>query len=279
MFCYAAARRLALRNDAELVLDDITGFARDTLYHRHYMLDNFQVAGRKATRSEILEPFERYRRYIAKRLSRLRTFESRWYIEQEGIDFDPRLLSVRVGRCVYLDGLWQSERYFQDVQAQVRADFTLKTPIDARSMEMADRIRTGASVALHIRWFDSPDEAGEHNVSAEYYKKAIAKVESLVPGAHFYLFSDNPAASQAKLALQSGKTTIASTGGGESDAAKDLWLMSQCRHFITANSTFSWWAAWLASQTDKIVLTPGVRLAGKAAWGFDGLLPHDWIQL
>ena len=93
LFCYAAARRLALVNNAELVIDDVTGFARDRQYRRKYMLDRFSIPFRKATSAERLEPFERYRRGIMKWLSRRKPFAERRYLEQEGIDIDERLLA------------------------------------------------------------------------------------------------------------------------------------------------------------------------------------------
>jgi hypothetical protein len=92
LFCYAAARRLALVNDAELVIDDVTGFARDQQYRRRYMLDRFNILARKATPRERLEPFERYRRGVMRLLSRRKPFVERHYLEREGIEFDERLL-------------------------------------------------------------------------------------------------------------------------------------------------------------------------------------------
>src|SRR6266568_7782352 len=87
LFCYAAARRLALVNNAELVIDNVSGFVRDRMYCRKYMLDRFQIPVRKATPVERLEPFERYRRGMMKRLAYRKAFTERRYLEQEGIDF------------------------------------------------------------------------------------------------------------------------------------------------------------------------------------------------
>src|SRR3979490_2538771 len=115
LFCYAAARRLALVNDAELVIDDVTGFARDRQYRRQYALDHFTIPVRKATPQERLEPFERYRRGMMKWLSRRQPFAERSYVEQEGVDFDERLLALKIKGTLYLEGLWQGESYFKDV--------------------------------------------------------------------------------------------------------------------------------------------------------------------
>ena len=96
LFCYAVARRLALVNNAELIIDDVTGFIRDKKFCRQYMLDHFNIPCRKATSYERLEPFERYRRGILKLMSRRKKFCERKYIEQERLGFDTRMLSLKI---------------------------------------------------------------------------------------------------------------------------------------------------------------------------------------
>ena len=140
LFCYAAARRLAWINNAELVIDDITGFARDRLYYRRYMLDHFNISARKATPFERLEPFERYRRGFMKWLSRRKPFAQRGYLEQEGQEFDQRLLVLKVNGLLYLDGLWQSEGYFVDMEQTIRDDLRIASPPDALNQRMGDEI-------------------------------------------------------------------------------------------------------------------------------------------
>ena len=106
LFCYAAARRLALVNNAELVIDDVSGFVRDFTFQRHHQLENFNIPCRKATMAERLEPFSRYRRYLKRAYNRRRPFAERSYIQQEGPDFDPRLLEINPRGTVYLEGFW-----------------------------------------------------------------------------------------------------------------------------------------------------------------------------
>lgn len=280
LFCYAAARRLALVNGAELVIDHVTGFARDRQYHRQRMLNRFQIPVRLATPAERLEPFERGRRAMMKWLSRRKPFAERHYLAQERLDFDERLLTLKVNGSLYLDGLWQSEGYFKDVEQLIRDDLRIIPPTDALNQRMAEEIRNSRAVALHVRWFDAPGSTATHNVSADYYQRAIALMEEKIELARYFVFSDDPDAARAKLALPEGRATFVSHNWGDENAYADLWLMTQCQHFITANSTFSWWGAWLGGMgTGKIVLTPNLKIDGRTAWGFKGLIPDDWARV
>jgi len=140
-FIYAAARRLALANNAELVIDATSGFVYDYEYQRHYQLDHFNIPCRKATAAERLEPLARARRHLKRRWNLRRPFEKRSYLQQEGIDFDPRLLSLRPKGRLYLEGYWQSEGYFKDVEQQIRDDLRITPPSDLQNQQMAQRIR------------------------------------------------------------------------------------------------------------------------------------------
>ena len=130
LFCYAAARRLALVNGAELVVDDVSGFVRDRVYKRHYQLDHFNIPCRRATRVERMEPLSQLRRYLKRRLNQYSPFETRRYIHQEGMDFDPRLLQLNPRGTIYLEGYWQSAGYFNDVEAAIRSDLRILPPSD-----------------------------------------------------------------------------------------------------------------------------------------------------
>jgi hypothetical protein len=280
LFAYAAARRLAIVNQAELVIDDVTGFSRDFQYQRRYGLDQFSIPVRKATSNERLEPFERYQRAIIKWISAKKPFLERSYLAQEGIDFDRRLLDVKVSTTLYLDGLWQSENYFKDIEHIIREDLRITPPEDAENLQMAAKIAHCNAVALHVRWFEDPNSAGVHNLSIEYYQKAIALIEQKVDSPHYFLFSDNPAAAAKKINLPEQNVTFVSHNLGDTNAYADLWLMSQCQHFITANSTFSWWAAWLGKNSSKVITTPLCSAVTEVtAWNFDKLIPESWYTI
>lgn len=280
LFCYAAARRLALVNNAELVLDDVSGFVRDHAYQRCCQLDHFNIPCRRATPAERMEPLSRVRRYLKRATNRRRPFQERSYIQQEVIDFDPRLLTIKLRGTVYLEGYWQSEQYFNDVEATIRQDLRIIPPTDEINLAIAGRIRSCLAVAVHMRFFDAPLEQEVNNLPGDYYVRAVARMETMAPDAHYFVFSDQPATARARIPLPEDRMTLVSHNQGDENAYADLWLMSQCQHFIIANSTFSWWGAWLAGHAGKQVIAPRFEMReGKMSWGFEGLLPKEWIKL
>jgi hypothetical protein len=280
LFSYAAARRLALANQAELVIDDISGFQCDIRYKRQYQLDHFNISSRKATANERLEPFSRFRRFAKRKINQNRRFYNRTYIKQEGVDFIEDILSIKKPRILYLEGYWQSERYFKDVEKIIRDDLIIIPPDDESNIDMSKRIMNSNSVAIHVRFFDEPYAEGINNISSLYYARAINKIQKIVPDAHFFIFSDNPESISSYISLQDINVTYVNQNKGDKYAYADLWLMTMCKHFIIANSTFSWWGAWLANNKNKHVIAPGlVKRDGQSSWGFDGLLPESWLKL
>lgn len=279
LFCYAAARRLALVNNAELVIDDISGFEYDYNYQRHYQLNHFSIRCRKATAVERMEPLSRIRRYLYRRLSQQLPFEQRRYLVQEGVDFDPRLLHLKLQGTVYLEGYWQSENYFKDAEDIIRQDLQFVAPTDPNNIALGSQILSRKSVAVHVRFFDEPHATCGNNAPRDYYHAAIDTMEKLAPNAHYYIFSDQPAAARARIPLSDDRITLVVHNRGDENAYADLWLMTQCQHFIIANSTFSWWGAWLSNNPVKHVIAPKMVMTnGQTSWGFTGLLPTEWIK-
>ncbi|WP_198935445.1 alpha-1,2-fucosyltransferase [Chlorobium sp. KB01] len=279
LFCYAAARRLALKNNVELILDNVSGFRYDKIYNRHYQLDHFHIPCRMATAFERMEPFSRLRRNIIRRFSQLYPFEGRSYILQEGVDFDSRLLEVIPHGVLQLEGYWQSEEYFGDVKSTIRSDLQIKPPDDPVNLDMARKINAHEAVAVHVRFFEDPGVNGNDNVFMGYYGRAVAEMEKRVSDAHYFVFSDKPEAARMKIPLPDDRITIVAHNKGDENAYADLWLMSRCSNFVIANSTFSWWGAWLSDNPNALVIAPGKEGEMGRSWGFKGLLPERWIKM
>ena len=280
LFIYAAARAVALRNSAELVLDTTSGFESDTLYRRNYQLASFPIAGRVASASERLEPFSRVRRGLLRRVNSRRSFDDRTYLFQEGVDFDPRLNEFELKGTVHLEGYWQSEKYFKEFESKIRRDLSIPIPMDEVNQRTLAAIKKSNAVSVHFRFFDSGDDQSTSNAGSDYYARAIADCEGRLAEPHYFVFSDQPERAAELLQIGPERFTCVTHNRGDAGAISDLFLMSQCTHFVIANSTFSWWGAWLSDQQSKTVIAPSfVKRTGETCWGFDGLLPAEWRLL
>ena len=280
LFAYAAARRLAWANKAELIIDHVSGFQFDHVYQQRYQLGHFNVKVPLASASERLEPFARVRRYLKRWINNRIPFDQRNYVQQVGNSFDPRVLKIKPHHSLYIEGYWQSERYFKDIENVIREDLIIKPPTDILNAKFLKHIQSCTAVAVHVRFFDEPDAVSTNNVTTNYYTKAVTTMQALSPEAHYFLFSDDVLAARSLIRLPDDRITLVSHNEGDENAYADLWLMTQCKHFIIANSTFSWWGAWLSQHENKIVMAPGFTLQGnQTAWGFEGLLPDDWVKI
>ena len=284
LFCYAAARRLAWANDAELVIDAVTGFKYDYLYKRKYALNNFRIHARLANHGERMEPLGRIRRLMARKTSALRPLNQRRYIEQVGVDFDPGILDLHLQEgTTYFDPFGQSERYFHDIRELIQRDLAMPAPAAQLAQDVAACINRSVSVALHVRWFDDGALPQSSNMSLDYYASAIQRLLEKVDAAHFFLFSDRPQEASAMLSplLGGHNCTVVQINRAGDSFATEFWLMRQCRHFVIGNSTFAWWAAWLGEYRHQgsHIFAPGRNVDpqhGVTAWGFPGLLPDRW---
>ena len=153
----------------------------------------------------------------------------------------------------YLDGYWQDERYFKDVEEQVREAFVFQK-IDEKNQYLAKEMVDGNSVSLHVRRGDYAS-FGMSMMGEEYYRNAVDYIMSCVETPHFYIFSDDVIAAEAMGEKIGVDYTLINHNKGQ-ESYKDMYLMSQCKHNIIANSSFSWWGAWLNMNREQIVIAP-----------------------
>lgn len=269
MFQYAAGRALAERLGADLLLD-LRGFRRYRL--RSYGLDRMAIAGRPATRRELARwpAFLRGTRWPAG----LFGLSARWFHEAD-LRYAPRFEALRGD--IGLDGYFQSERYFSDVRASLRDEFRPRAPLTAENARLAEAMCTVPSVSLHVRRGDyasDPATLAVHGLcSPAYYRGAVAALLERYEGLRFFVFSDDPSWCRENLAL-AGATFV---DGNAASPECDIFLMSQCRHRIVANSSFSWWGAWLADG-DGTVIAPQPWFSDPSLRD-DDLVPPGWLRL
>ncbi|HIJ96098.1 MAG TPA: alpha-1,2-fucosyltransferase [Desulfuromonadales bacterium] len=261
MFQYAAGRRLAFHRNVPLKLDS-TGFAKampdETV--RHYVLDVFNLSADYAHPEEVAELCRVSTNPIMKAFkTAARTFQPlnmQTFFKERYFHFDPDMLLL--GNNVYLDGYWQSEKYFLDVQEVIRKDFTVSAPIIGINLDISRKIMATNSVSIHVRRGDyvtNPIAEQYHGqCSLQYYQRAVEYVADITGDPHLMIFSDDIRWVQGQLQLKSPMTFV--EHNGPELACEDLRLMSLCKHNIIANSSFSWWGAWLNRNPEKIIVAP-----------------------
>lgn len=203
---------------------------------------------------------------------------SKRYINVEGapaIQYLPQLLANLPQDC-YLDGYWQSERYFENVADEVRSNFRFnEADLDATNKALLEQIRRTNSVSLHVRRGDYIGIDMFWNICTldGYYAPAIDYIRQKEQDLHFFVFSNDIAWCKANLSLDNC-CYVDNNGGANS--YRDMQLMSACKHNIIANSTFSWWGAWLNDNPHKLVLAPPHFFNSGAE---ENILPSNWIKI
>jgi len=282
MFQYAVGRRMAHLLGTELKLD-ITEFDyyRPRTF-RTYSLGNFNIQEKFASLKEVAalaRPtiLERMRAKVLRRPPR----PPQTYIKEKHFHFDSEIMKLPDG--VYLDGYWQSEKYFADIAEINRRELTVKVPQTGKNKELGEQINSCESVSLHVRRGDYASDPHINKVhgccSRDYYLRCVEFINSKVKNAQFYVFSDESQWVAGNLKLSCSMTIV--NHNNTFKDYEDLRLISQCKHHIIANSSFSWWGAWLNPRKDKMVLAPS-QWFGKeeqASRKMHDLLPASWIVL
>lgn len=194
------------------------------------------------------------RRLVSRR--RLAMLRPRNLIVEPHFHYWPNFLELP--EDCYIDGFWQSERYFNKIHEKVRSAFSFPNLLDERNAALAQEMSGVQSVSLHVRRgdFSSVSSIREvHGVDLrEYYKAAIREINSEMDEPHYYVFTDDPIWTQKNMNV-AGKTRFVIHNRGD-QSFKDMQLMMNCRYHIIANSTFSWWGAWLNPNREKIIVAP-----------------------
>ncbi len=278
MFQYAAGRRLAEKLGVKLKLD-IEMFKDNAL--RKYELGAFNIQECFAAGEEIERLTAVKRGIVEKALDRVFKRPIRRpnsYIAEKYFAFDPSVLQLQ--DQVYLDGYWQSEKYFVEIEMVIREEFTIRHPQTDKDKALSDSIKSSNSVSIHIRrgdYVSNPDTNNQHGVCGiDYYQRCTDFIITNVVNPHFFIFSDDPEWVKNNLKIEH-KSTVVEHNGTEK-CYEDLRLLSQCKHHIIANSTFSWWGSWLSENPEKIVIAPK-KWFKKRDINTKDLVPEGWIRL
>lgn len=278
MFQYAVGRCLAEKHDTELRLD-ITGFENYTLHK--YKMNVFNIQERFSSDGDVANVLFGKNGFLRKMIFRKfkRTIKpnASFVREKQHYHFDPKILEKPDN--TYLAGYWQSEKYFKDIKDIIRREFSIKLRPDEKNKETAKQILAQNAVSLHIRRGDYvTDEKTNATLGVcdlAYYSRCIKHIAKSVENPHFFIFSDDPAWVRKNLKTSYPQRIV--DHNSPERGYEDLRLMSKCKHHILANSSFSWWGAWLNPNEDKIVLAPKDWL--KEYCNTDDLIPEGWVRI
>lgn len=281
MFQYAAGRCLAHLHETELLMDTsyLEKDPQGAYTRRKLELDVFNIDLKIATKADVerfnVEGSNKYSRALQRRLPILFT---NVYVAESSTTFHKEFFSYPEN--TYLDGFWQSELYFNTVESILVNDFVLKDPLNRENRDWLKKIEGCESVSLHVRRGDyiSNAAAQSHHGSCDvdYYKKAIECIKEDYKEIEIFVFSDDLNWCKANLRI---KETLHFVDANQKENQHlDMFLMSHCRHNVIANSSFSWWAAWLNRNDDKIVIAPMKWFNDPSIKTYD-LIPKEWIRL
>ncbi len=273
MFQYAFGLYLAERNATELFLE-CASVDRDPL--RHFALDCWSIDAPLVSDSVLrLLPH----RYKGKGwLNLLRGKFPLRRVREKPFGFHAKYLTV--GDHVFLDGYWQSEQFFPQFRERLQAVFQPSRPVCGQSTTIAHRIEKVPAVSLHIRRGDYVQNQATfktHGVCPlEYYHSCVADLLARHEKIELFVFSDDPAWCRGNLQLKC--PTVYVDHNNANAAHEDLWLMTRCRHHIVANSSFSWWGAWLRLNETGTVYAPE-RWFSNTKFDASAIVPSTWRKM
>jgi len=279
MFQYALGRALAVKNNTSLGLDVemlLDRTPRKNFTYRDYDLDIFNIRAEIINQSQT--PF-RYKK-IGKGIVSLYMHKLRKKLfPSKGIEtnyhFNESILSL--GDNTYLSGYWQSYKYFESIADIIRKDFTLLQELPQHIQTLKEEIISKNSVCLHVRRGDYVGSVRHEVVGVDYYKKAIEIVSNKTIIDHIYVFSNDAQWCEENLSFGYPMTVVGEEYRGYKESGH-FELMRACKHAIIANSSFSWWAAWLGDYSDKVIVAPK-KWFGDTDMETPDLIPKEWIRI
>lgn len=274
MFQYAVARRVSQFNNAILKFD-LSEYEKKNQI-RTYRLKYFNILENIAIKEEI-EKLIGSNNKSTKKILNIISKRNKNHIKEKHFHFDKDILKLHDN--IYFDGYWQSEKYFIDIEKTIRQEYVLKSQFNKKLIKKDEYEKIGNcnSISIHVRRGDYDYHTTINNVfglcSLDYYRKAISRVVEDINNPNFFIFSDDITWTKENLKIDYPTVFIENNKDYE-----DLVLMSRCKANIIANSSFSWWGAWLNQNKRKIVIAPKNWFRDKSKNTKD-LLPKTWIQM
>ncbi|MDB5280533.1 MAG: glycosyl transferase family 11 [Ferruginibacter sp.] len=277
MFQYALGRHLAVLNNAKLYVD--THYLNDRRPRKNFTfrtldLDIFNAEINEAP-SPLSKKYGSHKSIFTKILNRCIQPKPLKLIAEKEFSFNHSVLTLSDN--VYLTGYWQSENYFTGIEQIIRKDFVLKLPLPEHIQNLRTEIENANAVCLHVRRGDFVNTTMHGTLGMEYYSEAVRLIKEKILNPVFYIFSDDINWCKKNIVTQGTAVYVDDEFAAEK-ARGHFSLMTACKHFIIPNSSFGWWAAWLGSYNDKIVIVPKIWFHN-SKWDTKDIVPKNWIKI
>ena len=280
LFQYAAARALSQKHHIPLLLDQ--GWFSKTyedVTPREFLLSLMNVKGSFISYGiEIKRPKKMYR--LAQKFWPIDPFI---FVEQIPFRFDPQLGKAPSFKQqnLYLMGYWQSYKYFESIKSILQTEISPKNPLDKHYQNYLEQIKTSKSAMVHVRRGDYVNLASAAKVHGfiglDYYQKGMQSILEKNPDTQFFVFSDDLQWAKENLPYQDKCRFIEPTSSVDA-VIQELELMTHCQHHLIANSSLSWWAAWLSKNPNGSVICPS-QWTTDTSINWSDLLPSSWQRI
>ena len=280
LFQYATGRALALQKQVPLLLDH-SWYTQtyDDVTPRELMLSELNTKGSLISFQPKIQRPKRIQR-IAQKFWPITPFI---FTEQAPYRFDSRLIKSPAFKQqnLYLMGYWQSYKYFESIKSILQSEISPKKPLDTHYQNYLQQIQATTSAMVHVRRGDYVNLASAAKVHGfiglDYYHAGMKLLLEQNPETHFFVFSDDIEWAKENLPHPERATFVQSLNSSDA-VIQELELMTHCQNHLIANSSLSWWAAWLSKQSNGVILCPK-KWTNDLSMNWDDLLPNTWQRI
>ncbi len=277
MFQYAAGLSLSLKNDTQVKIDNSWFATNNSITSpRKYELDCFTLKPVFITPEQYMTDSNLHTNLGAKLKNLVHKPTTFSNFKEEGLRYANSF--EKLPDNTVLDGYWQSELYFAEHRAAILEAFGFKKAPVGNNATLAKKIKDSTAVSLHVRRGDYASHAQTNSVHGlmglGYYKAAIDYITGQIENVHFFVFSDEPEWCMENLPIEHAHTYVS----GNTEGCYDMQLMTMCDHHIIANSSFSWWGAWLNPKESKRVIAPK-QWFNDSSMDSSDIVPINWTRI
>ncbi len=276
LFQYAFGKNVSIQNQSELKLDTMSFESnKDRDFKLNLFNIDYKIADNKET-EKFIKPNKVARKLFIV-IEKIKPLGCKKYYKEKCFNYDNNINNLK-SKNLYLEGYWQSEKYFKNIEDTIRKEFTLKEDLDKKYNQLLEKMKNSNSVSIHYRRTDYLLEKNTsiyESLSEDYYQNAIKTIEEKVNNPVYFVFSDDIEWIKKNAKLPSSTIFVSDKNNKDYE---EFMLMSKCKHNVIANSSFSWWSAWLNNNPEKIVIAPKNWFVDKNT-NTNDLIPDNWIRV